>query len=117
MIINDVYDMELRPLGSNRFELVSDYFYNGIKVPKGFITDGATVPRWFWIVVPPFKPRHLPAVIIHDYLIDKGEIAIGNKLFRELLLNLEDTWKTRLMVTAVDWYWKYYKRVEVSNAK
>jgi len=112
---SDIYKLELKPLASNKLELLKSYKYKNITVPKGFITDGATVPRWFWIVVPPFKPRHLPAVIIHDYLIDRGEITIGNKLFRELLLSLEDTWKTRLMVTAVDWYWKYYRTLRKGN--
>ena len=104
-----LYKLELKPLASNKFELLESYSYKDIVIPKGFITDGATVPRWFWIVVPPFKPRHLPAVIVHDYLIDKGEISKGNKYFRELLLQLEDSWKTRLMVNAVDLYWRYYR--------
>ena len=106
---NILYEIELKPLSSNKFELLEDYSYKDIVIPKGFITDGATVPRWFWIVVPPFKPRHLPAVIVHDYLIGKGEIKKGNKYFRELLLQLEDSWKTRLMVNAVDLYWHYYR--------
>lgn len=110
------YSLSLKPLASNKFELLESYVYKDITVPKGFITDGATVPRWFWIVVPPFKPRYLPAVIVHDYLIDKGEITKGNKYFRVLLLQLEDSWKTNLMVTAVDWYWKYYRNIRKDYA-
>ena len=36
-------------------------------IPKGFITDLSTVPKWLWGVCPPFGDFVL-AAIIHDYL-------------------------------------------------
>ena len=54
-----------------RQELFQDYSYdiNGyiITVPKGFITDLASVPRSFWTIFPPFGV-YTPAAVIHDFL-------------------------------------------------
>jgi hypothetical protein len=38
-----------------------------IMVPKGFVTDGASVPRAFWNIIPPFG-KYGQAAILHDYL-------------------------------------------------
>ena len=40
-----------------------------IIVPRGFLTDGATVPRVFWNIVPPWG-RYGQAVVLHDYLCE-----------------------------------------------
>lgn len=42
-----------------------------IEVPAGFITDLATVPRIFWIMLPP-DGKYAKASIIHDYLYDNA---------------------------------------------
>lgn len=38
-------------------------------VPAGFLTDGASVPRPFWWVVPPWG-RHGQAAVLHDILCE-----------------------------------------------
>lgn len=38
-----------------------------VTVPKGFFTDGASVPRIFWAVFPPWG-SYGQAAIVHDYL-------------------------------------------------
>jgi hypothetical protein len=38
-----------------------------VKVPKGFVTDFASIPRVFWSILPPDGEYTYPA-IIHDYL-------------------------------------------------
>jgi hypothetical protein len=45
-----------------------------IEVPQGFVTDGASVPRVFWSVLPPWG-RYSRAAVLHDLLcalLDKG---------------------------------------------
>lgn len=37
-------------------------------VRPGATTDGASVPRLFWRLIPPFAGRHLAAAIVHDQL-------------------------------------------------
>ncbi|EMK0255628.1 DUF1353 domain-containing protein [Salmonella enterica] len=42
-----------------------------IEVPAGFVTDLATIPRIFWVLLPP-DGRYAKAAIIHDYLYDNA---------------------------------------------
>src|SRR5262245_7013544 len=36
-------------------------------VPAGMITDGASVPQFFWLAFPPFTGQYRAAAVIHDY--------------------------------------------------
>lgn len=38
-----------------------------VTVPRGFVTDFASVPRLFWVAFPPCG-RYTPAAVVHDYL-------------------------------------------------
>ena len=100
----------LKPYSSNTFVLVEDYTYEDIKVTKGFETNGADIPRILWSIVPPFKPKYLPAVVIHDYLIKVAitneDIIVANYYFEKILLEIENSFKTRAMINAVRLYWK-----------
>lgn len=42
-----------------------------IKVPVGYVTDLASVPRIFWALFPPHG-RYAKAAIVHDYLYDNA---------------------------------------------
>ena len=95
---------QLEPLDSGHYRLLKTYLYttnvgSAIIVPKGYITNGADIPRFFWRLYPPFSPEYLPAVIIHDYLCDiadsmtdKSSMAdafkFADDVFREILLKL-----------------------------
>ncbi|WP_080206390.1 DUF1353 domain-containing protein [Salmonella enterica] len=46
---------------------LSDDESDVIDVPAGFITDLATIPRIFWILLPP-DGKYAKAAIIHDYM-------------------------------------------------
>lgn len=35
-------------------------------VPAGEVTDGASVPRFFWVIFPPFTGKYRIAAVIHD---------------------------------------------------
>lgn len=66
---------DLRIVGQYTFELVAPFEYHVgeypseevIKVPVGFVTDLASVPRVLWAIVPPHG-KYAKAAIIHDYL-------------------------------------------------
>lgn len=76
------------------------YFYlNGknqhsfVYVPKGFLTDGASVPRIFWSIIPPWG-IYGNAAIIHDYLCkektiikDGVRVHIKNKEIDDIFLD------------------------------
>ena len=63
-----------------------------IKVPQGYITDGASIPRLFWFLYPPNQPEHLAPAVVHDYLTDialeKKDYNLfveSDKVFKEML--------------------------------
>lgn len=44
-----------------------------IKIPKGEITDGSSIPRIFWpIAKSPFVGKHKFGAVLHDYLYRLG---------------------------------------------
>lgn len=56
-----------------------------VVVPKGFLTDGASVPRVFWSIFPPWGV-YGQAAIIHDYLLETKRLTRdGNSPPPELL--------------------------------
>ncbi|EAK1059721.1 DUF1353 domain-containing protein [Campylobacter jejuni] len=66
----------VKPYDKDRFEVIQDYefallSFKGI-VPKGFKTDGASIPRLFWSLFPPFKSEYFSACAVHDFLCEKA---------------------------------------------
>ena len=68
-------------------EAVSVDPYN---VPKGFVTDFATIPRWAlsFLGRPTRKQYRLPS-LVHDYLLKSGKVTPGqaHEIFYSLLLD------------------------------
>jgi len=96
---------EVKPTLDNRYILARPYILDGgLVIPAGYKTNGANIPRLFWFIIPPFKPKYLPAVIIHDFLCDKEQYKKADELFAKYLLNIENSWKTRAMIKAVKLY-------------
>lgn len=61
-----------------------------ITVPKGFVFDGASIPRLLWLLFPPgYGPAHRAAAI-HDYLYNYGynhySKRYADDLFRATML-------------------------------
>lgn len=88
-----------------------------IQIPAGYLTDGASVPRGFWWLLPPWS-SYGQAAIVHDILCetlkvkdaDTGEMvtitrAEADKLFKEAMETLHvSAWKRNLMYVAVRVY-------------
>lgn len=57
-----------------------------IDVPKGFVTDLASVPRPLWGIFPPFG-RYTAAAVVHDALYRRHDVqrAIADGLFLEAM--------------------------------
>lgn len=102
----------LTPLKKNNFLVVQDIVMQGIKIPAGFVTNGANIPRLFWCIIPPFKPKYLRAVVLHDYLCDKEQYKLADILFKKELLSVENSLKTKIMVMAVKLYHKIKYKVK-----
>jgi hypothetical protein len=84
------------------------------EVPKGFLTDGASIPKGFWwLTGPPNLPRYQRATLLHDYLYRNtiGTQKNADDLFLELLkLNGVSRFKRGVMwagLRAFGWlYWR-----------
>ena len=76
-----------------------------IYIPKGFITDGMSIPKWLQPVIgEPFEGNTLRAAIVHDYLCHcKCETqAFSHGIFREILkLDGVSAWRRKAAHLAV----------------
>jgi hypothetical protein len=111
---------QLQATKDNQFFLLEEYKYRGVRIPIGYTTNGADIPRIFWSFVPPFKPKFLPAVLVHDFLIETAkttaDVNSANDHFEEILFQIEKSFKTRIMVLSVKLYWKFKSKFkEVRN--
>lgn len=93
--------------GRQCVRLLEDYPVRGFTVPKGFISDWASVPALLDGVVPSFGP-YAPAAIAHDYLYSMGGVLPyvtrkqADDLFLDLMAELGvPWWKRSLMYRAV----------------
>lgn len=69
----------------NQYKLINDVVVklsNGkiITIPKGYIWDLASVPRFLWALVPPDSDAEL-AFLIHDYLFENNKKLGYNQKF------------------------------------
>ena len=88
----------------------SDLVGHLIVIPKGFVTDLASIPRLARLIIP-VNGRHRLAAIVHDYLYArKGLLSIvvrmsrkqADQVFLEALkVQGVGWWKRQLMYTAV----------------
>lgn len=107
----------LKPFSKDRFELVEDYRYGDVIVPKGYKTNGANVPRILWSIFPPNSPEYLSAVVAHDYLCDKGFYKLADETLKEIMSELGVAkWKIRCFYTACK-AWHKLRYGSGANAK
>jgi hypothetical protein len=67
------------------FRYDSDLLRATVVVPEGFLTDFASVPRFFWRLLP--KTEYGPAAVVHDCLcrLDGFDRALADRVFKEAL--------------------------------
>jgi hypothetical protein len=99
-----------RPSANTKFRLYRDFVvdYSGweIRVPKGFETDLASVPRFLRSLVS--KVDGIEAAVVHDYLYVTAESTkdVADKLFYLMLENAVPQWKRYFMYLAVYFFGK-----------
>jgi hypothetical protein len=73
--------LEFTPLDDGRrFKVTEEFCYHVgelgsrdiIKVPAGFVTDLASIPRILWAIYPPFG-KYTKAAVVHDLLYREGK--------------------------------------------
>ena len=82
-----------------------------VTIPKGFVTDFASVPRFFWRIFPPTGPW-CEAAVLHDYLYQKPRCPrfLADALFREAMRELGvPFWRRVAMYYAVRLFGGYFR--------
>lgn len=109
----------LTPSGFKTWELAEDFEIvtkqGTFIIPKGFITDLASTPRFLWSILPPFG-RYSVAALVHDYLYRIGyDKKLADKVFYELMIKHGTyKWKAKVMYYGVKLFgfkaYNYYKK-------
>jgi hypothetical protein len=76
-------------------------------VPKGAMTDGASIPKVFWSVIGgPFEGLYREAAVIHDYYCDRRTRKwedVDRVFYDAMLVSGVDPIKAKVMYAAVRW--------------
>lgn len=90
-------------------------------VPVNFVTDFASVPRFFWRIVPPWG-RYLRASVVHDYLYYTGEVMRKEAdltLWNIMNIDGVDWWRMQAIywsVRAFGWIaWNKHRKKEKND--
>jgi hypothetical protein len=84
-----------------------------LTVPKGFKTDGASIPRPLWFFIgPPISSDYIVPALCHDYLCEraktKAERTLGDAVFFKLLRDQRvKKWKIIIMYFGVGFFGRY----------
>lgn len=104
--------LDVRFLEDGKFMLREDFEYHSnipgvkvIEVKKGFVSDGATIPRPFRMIIgPPWGGKYPKATVIHDLICVEKLLSrkLSSEIFLEGLRVLGvPLWKRRLMYRGV----------------
>lgn len=60
-----------------------------IFISKGFIYDGASIPRFLWSIIGcPFRPKYRAVALVHDYLYSiYADRKLADQIFKQMLLD------------------------------
>lgn len=110
------FNIRIRPVKGG-YILINTFIFADVCVKRGFVSNGASVPRMLWWLLPPFHPDYIIACFTHDYLCDKEQYKKADRVFN-LMLKLHPRskkWRRVLMVNAVKLWHKI--AYDVNNQK
>lgn len=100
----------LEPLKDGKWCLEHDYTVElenvKLTVPRGFITDLASIPKLLWSFLPPFG-AWTKGSVVHDYIWESGILTLkeADDIFLEMMLKEGATkWKADLIYYSVRAY-------------
>ncbi len=86
---------------NTRWRVVEPVEIDGVLIPKGFVTDGASVPRMLWWLFPP-TGRYMEAALLHDYLLQEHPRYYADHQFLSSMTRLGVAkWRRQVMFYAV----------------
>lgn len=87
-----------------RFHVCHEDGEQFIEVPKGFVTDFASIPRGLWNIYPPAAGKHSKPAVVHDWLYKKGMLLTKSGGTRVVTRGEADAIFLEAMeVTGVSW--------------
>ncbi len=103
--------LELEWIDGHNWKVAADFYYttdvhlsgspsNRIVVPKGFVTDFASIPRPLWNVLPP-TGAYGKAAVLHDYLYRTAGMATrpeADAVLKEAMEVIGVGWWTRQII-------------------
>ena len=106
--------LDVRLRNDGKFMVLSEFVYHVgglgtstfIRVPRGFVTDFASVPKFLHPILPKVG-THGKAAVLHDWLyhlVRKGELrrVVADAMFLEAMQTLKvPIWKNRLLYYGV----------------
>lgn len=120
----EITKLKLKPINDDKCILEADYIYsiNGflITVPKGFITDGASIPKSLQWIYEPFG-EYIKGAVIHDYLYSKYNDTginrtLADKIFDFIMKETGVNAKTRRkFYVAVKYFGKIFWQDKLKN--
>lgn len=120
----EITKLKLKPVNNGKCILEADYIYsiNGflITVPKGFITDGASIPKSLQWIYDPYG-KYIKAAVIHDYLYSKYNDTginrtLADKIFDFIMKETGVNGKTRRkFYVAVKYFGKIFWQDKLEN--
>jgi hypothetical protein len=75
-----------------------------VRVPEGFITDFASIPRGLWNLWPPAAGKHSKAAVVHDVCYVRGYIESDLKHKKITRKDADDIFKEALDVAGCSWF-------------
>lgn len=120
----EITKLKLKPVNDGKCILEADYIYsiNGFKitVPKGFITDGASIPKSLQWIYDPYG-KYIKGAVIHDYLYSKYNDTginrtLADKIFDFIMKETRVNGKTRRkFYVAVKYFGKIFWQDKLKN--
>lgn len=86
-------ELKYEKLFNNSYILTEDFEYQIgkmlIRVPKGFVTDFASIPFFLWAILPP-RGKYDEAAVVHDFLYSSKNCTginrkLADKIFKHIM--------------------------------
>ena len=68
-----IHSAKIERIGPLQARVLEDVTLFGVRVPKNFQTDGASVPRYLWWIMSPFT-EGLYAALVHDFMLQRNGV-------------------------------------------
>lgn len=125
--------MKLQPISKNKYRVCEKFSISmeyrekpfKFEVPLNYTSNGASIPKLFWNIFPPFHPSHIEAAIVHDYLTDlaceEKDLNQRAKLFKRadyvMKSFMKNGWNTAIKINIFYYSCRVYHIAKIAILK